>query len=62
MRLTLNIASLDLTFPSSLSGGAALSLRSYATSMLGMGSVSSFTLMRNRVSMPLFTVELESSK
>ena len=61
MRLTLDITSLDLTFPSSLSGRVVISSRSFAASMLGMGSVSSFTLMLNRVAMPIFTVELEFS-
>ena len=62
MRLTLDINSLDLTFPSLLSGRVVIYSRSFAALMLGVGSVSSFTLMRNRFATPLFTVELESLK
>ena len=62
MRLALNITSLDATFPSSLSGRVVIPSGSFAPSMFGMGSVSSFTLMLNRAAMPLFIVELESPK
>ena len=62
MRLTLDIISLELTLPSLLSGREIISSGSYAALVLGIGSFSSFTVMCNRAAMPLFTLEVESSK